>query len=148
MTVLTPTDRGIKDFTEHIDVQFRIDDDIFVGMSNIPALHLMQFGSMFDGMTPEQIVNNPETYHDMMSLVLEQSSADLFFARMGDKTKPISLPQMMNVVTWLMEEYGMRPTPPSPASSSGSANPGDGTSSTGSQSPLGLTSSNFPPLAS
>jgi hypothetical protein len=84
----------------------------------------------------------------MMSLVLEQPSADLFFARMSDKTRPISMPQMMKVVSYLMEAYGMVPTQPSSSSSPGPASPPTGTSSTANLSPLGLTSFGFPPPAS
>lgn len=146
--VLTPTDRGIKDFTEHVDVRFTIDDDVFIGVPNVPALDLLKFASAFDGLTEQDMLERPEAYEAMLELVLETASAMRFYARMSDKTKPISMAQLMNVMSWLMEEYGMRPTLPSSDSSSGSVNPGDGKSSTASQSPLGLTSSDYPPRAS
>jgi hypothetical protein len=142
--VLSPNDAAMKDFSSHLDVKFRIDDDIFVGVSNIPALDLMKFGVMFDGLTEQDMLERPDAYEEMLALVLANESATRFFARMGDKVKPISMPQVMNVMSWLMEQYGLRPTQPSPASSNGSANPGDGTSLTANASPLGLTSINFP----
>lgn len=128
--VLSPSDEEIKDFTMRKTVRFRIDDDIFHGVPDIPALDLMKFGSMFDGLTESQVASNPDAFTELFRLVLDASSADVFMSRMGDKTKPIGLGQVMAILPWLMEEYGLRPTQPSSTSSDGSENQDDGTSST------------------
>jgi hypothetical protein len=133
--VISPSDSEIQDFTEHLNVKFKIDDDVFLGVPNIPALDLIEFGKLFDGMTESDMISDSKAFNTMFHLVLQEASADRFFERMGSKTEPISMPQVMKVMPWIMEQYGMRPTEPSPNSSSGSANPGDGTSSTASVSP-------------
>ncbi|HEX9248495.1 MAG TPA: hypothetical protein VF856_03300 [Gemmatimonadaceae bacterium] len=130
--VLSPSDADVKDFTEAVHVKFRIDDDIFYGVTGIPAMDLMHFGAMFEGLTERGIMQSPNALSDLFNLILRKESADLFIARMADKDKPITLGQAMKVLPWLMEEYGMRPTQPSSSSSGGSENPDDGTSSTAS----------------
>jgi hypothetical protein len=128
--VLSPSDEEIKDFTEHVHVKFRIDADVFVGVSNIPALHLMEFAATFDGITESAMMQDPEAFGRIFHLVLVSDSADRFFERMGSRDEPISMVQVMNVMPWIMEQYGMRPTEPSGTSSNGSENPGGGTNST------------------
>jgi hypothetical protein len=147
-TVLSPNDVEIRDFTTHIDVRFRIDDDVFVGVPNIPGFDLLKFGAMVEGLSEHDIMANSEYFSTMFRLVLEEASADVFLARMGDKKRPISMPQVMKIMPWLMESYGMRPPTPSSESSGGSETPGDGTSLTASGSATGSTSEPFPPSAS
>lgn len=48
---------------------------------------------------------------------------------------PIELPQVNEVLEYLMEAYGMRPPEPSPDSSSGPSSPGSGTNSMADASP-------------
>lgn len=138
--VLSPSDVEIQDFSERIDVKFRIDSDVFVGVPNIPAHDLIEFGRMFDGMTESDIVQDPKAFDGMFGLVLVEASFKRFVERMSSKTEPISMTQVMRIMPWLMEQYGMRPTEPSLNSSSGSANPGDGTSLPESASPSASTS--------
>jgi hypothetical protein len=133
--VLSPSDEEIQDFTDHIVVKFRIDDDVFVGVKNIPALDLVEFAKLFDGMTESDMIQDTKAFDTMFHLVLEEPSADRFFTRMGSKTEPISMAQVMRVMPWIMEKYGMRPTEPSSNSLTGSLNQGDGTSSTASALP-------------
>lgn len=133
--VLSPSDTEIQDFTEHVNVKFRIDDDIFVGVPNIPANDLMAFAKLFDGMSESDVINDPKAFNDMFALVLTEPSRARFVERMGSKTEPISMTQVMKIMPWIMEQYGMRPTSPSPSSSDGSPSQGDGTSSTESASP-------------
>ncbi len=133
--VVSPSDTEIQDFTEVVNVRFRIDDDVFTGVPNIPAHDLMEFGKLFDGLTESDIVADPKAFDQMFRLVLNENSAEVFLSRMSDKKKPISMPQIMKIMPWLMEQYGMRPTEPSSNSSSGQPNLGDGTSSTASVSP-------------
>src|SRR6266566_1896438 len=128
--VLSPNDPEIKDFTEAVHVRFRIDDDVFYGVTGIPAMDLMRFGSMFEGLTEANIAKNPDAFGEIFNLILRKASADTFLARMSDKEKPITLGQAMKVLPWLMEEYGMRPTQPSSSSSDGQESRDDGTSLT------------------
>lgn len=138
--VISPNDDGIRDFTQRVDVKFRIDDDVFVGVPGVPGLALLRFGTLFDGMTESQFAADPKALNEMMKLVLTDESAELFLARMDSREKPISLGQMMDVLPWLMEKYGMRPTEPSSDSQPGSPSPDGGTSSTVVASPSASTS--------
>lgn len=133
--VLSPSDTEIMDFTEHVNVKFKVDDDIFVGVVNIPANDLMEFAKLFDGMSESDIIADPVAFNTMFRLVLRDESATRFLERMGSKTEPISMTQIMRIMPWIMEQYGFRPTEPSPNSSGGSPSLGDGTSSTESASP-------------
>jgi hypothetical protein len=49
---------------------------------------------------------------------------------MADVHSPIELDQINDIVTWLFEEYGMRPTVESVSSANGGSPPGPGTGST------------------
>jgi hypothetical protein len=145
---LSPSDVAVRDFTSRKSVRFRIDDDMFDGVPGIPALTLMKFGVLYDGLSETDIMNKPDVFAEMFNLILTDDSAARFNARMSDKNNPITMTQVMEIIPWLMEEYGMRPTRPSPGSFSGSVNPDDGTSSTESVSLPELTSSLSPLTAS
>lgn len=145
---LSPNDAEIRDFSRRIDVRFRVDEDVFVGVAGIPALDLLEFGALYDGLSETDIMKKPEAFTKMINLVLQDESAQRFNARMSDRSNPISMVQVMEILPWIMERYGMRPTEPSFGSSSGSPSPGDGTRSTASVSPLGLTYSDFQPTDS
>jgi hypothetical protein len=146
--VLTPSDEEITDFTEYVHVKFRIDNDVFNGVSNIPAMSLIEFATMFDGMSENDLISDPKAFDRMFHLVLEDESANRFFFRMGDKKEPISMTQVMRIMPWIMEKYGMRPTEPSSNSSDGSANPDDGMSSTVNAQLTAQTSATSQPIAS
>jgi hypothetical protein len=146
--VLSPSDEDVQDFSEHIDVKFRIDGDTFVGVSNIPASDLLEFGRLFTGMTESDVIQDPKAFTTLFNLVLTTESATRFLERMSSKTEPISMTQIMRIMPWIMGEYGMRPTEPSSNSSNGSPNQDDGTSSMVSVSPSALTSGVSQPIAS
>lgn len=145
---LAPNEPEVRDFTHRIKVRFRIDDDVFNGVPGIPAFNLMEFGVLFDGLSEREIMKQPDTFARMIDLVLTDESAALFKSRMADKVNPISLPQIQDVLPYLMERYGLRPTPPSAGSSDGSENPADGTSSMDLQPANALTPSGFQPIDS
>ena len=94
--------------------------------------------------TASDIAKKPETFTQMIDLVLRDESANRFKARMEDKDSPITMKQIMDVLPWLMEKYGLRPSEPSSTSSPGFETPDDGTNST--DKPLELVSipSGFP----
>src|SRR6266487_5643174 len=106
--VMSPSDEHIKDFTRHVDVKFRIDDDVFYGVVGIPVLHLIKFGAMYAGLSEKAAMENPDTFTEMFRLALDEESANKFIERMGDKNKPITMEQTMDIIPWIMGEYGMR----------------------------------------
>jgi len=106
----------IRDFSMSIEPKkFRVNDDIFEAAPQLPLSLL--------GMVPKfkSIAAEPEKSRDTLleffDEILLDGSAAKFRERVLSKTAPIGMPQMMNVITWLLEEYGLRPTEPSSDSS-------------------------------
>lgn len=112
----------IKDFSKkRRDIVFRIDDDTFQAVSVIPAETMIQFAESMTSadpsrMSPGEVVG---ALRRVIEMVLLPESLALFTKRMADPRNPIDMEQLDDVVTWLFEEYGMRPTSESPSSSAG-----------------------------
>jgi hypothetical protein len=137
----------IKDFSNRKLIEFQIDDDVFRGVPNIPVEQFVKLAAGFsneDTPLEEQV----SLFHAMFRTLLTDESAELFITRMGDKENPISIVQVQDIMMWLMEQYGMRPTQQSLASLPGLENLGDGTSSTDAAPATELTYTNSPQLVS
>jgi len=101
----------MKDFTRaRKKVQFLIDADTFTGVDALPAEVMMDFTLRFEAMDEESPADGINALKDVLDTVLLDDSAARFRERMGSKTDPIELPQVNDVVMWLLEQYGMRPT--------------------------------------
>src|SRR6478752_969803 len=99
-----------RDFTRRVNVRFRLDHtsgepDYFDGVPGLPALSLMEFASIMDTIEQSKNPNDPELFVNMIKLTLADESADRFIARMHDKTDPIGIDQIMEIMPWLMEKY-------------------------------------------
>lgn len=144
-TIEVPTD-SMKDFTtEQKPVKFNIDKadgtkDIFEGISDLPALLLVEFAGMTETLSQSSISDQPKVFKTLFELVLTEDSAARFIGRMKDKKNPISLTQITEIMPWIMEQYGMRPTQPSSNSSAGSESQDGGTSLTENAPQPALTS--------
>lgn len=139
----TPRSDDVHDFTiAKPRVQFKLDDDIFVGVRDIPAIKAMEFSGHADKMQRDDITMEERIalFMDILRLLLEPESADRFIARLSDSANPIGTPTMLKIVPWLFEKYSMRPTTPDSDSSAGSGNPESGTTSTVSTSGVESTS--------
>jgi hypothetical protein len=77
----------------------------------------------------------------VFELVLIPASFDQLRARGKDRTNPVEIDQLSDIVLWLLEEYGLRPTQLSSNSSPGPENPASGTNSTDSTPAAASTSS-------
>jgi len=139
-TTITPADPQVKDFSKKVDVKFKIDDDIFIGVPNLAVDELIEFVGLTESIGEADMKNQPKFFRAVAQLVLTKESAEKFISRMADKSNPISIFQVMEIIPWVMGEYGMRPTEPSSDSSDGSPNPEDGTKLTVNLSPMELTS--------
>jgi hypothetical protein len=133
----SPAEPGVRDFSApRRNVSFKIDDDTFQGVNDLPAMALIEFAGMVDQLNELEVAQQPQIFTQLFQMVLEPTSSELFLRRMGDREKPISLGQLMEIMPWIMEQYGLRPTTPSEASSDGSEPQATGTSSTDSAQPL------------
>jgi hypothetical protein len=123
----------IKDFSKARKViQFRVDDDVFQAVSAIPAEVMIQFTEALSSADPTRMSPKEQVgiLRGVLDLVLEPKSLARFKERMADVTNPIEMDQINDIVTWLFEEYGMRPTVESVSSANGGSPPGPGTGST------------------
>jgi hypothetical protein len=130
-------------------LDFTIEGDTFDAAPALPGDVFAEFVTLYNS------TGDTETYqqqHDMLKRALELAllpdSWQRFAARLKDKERPIDDDQMSDVVLWLLEEYGMRPTQPSPDSSDGPASPESGTNSTESTPAEASPSETSPPTAS
>ncbi|MFD8226846.1 hypothetical protein ACFV16_22040 [Streptomyces massasporeus] len=124
----------IRDFSKaRKDISFRVDDDMFHAARGVPADVLLDFATEFQGMeTTATIDVQLKAFRSMLEVVLLPESLKRFNERMRDRDNPIEIDQVEDIVTWLMEEYGLRPTEPSSASPGGPSSPEPGTTSTAS----------------
>lgn len=123
----------IKDFSrDREEIKFKIDGDIFEAKPAIPAKVLMAFAKQFSDMDSSAgIEKQLEAFEGVLTLVLTARSLELFQVRMADDDKPIDVEQVEEIITWLFEQYGMRPTQLPDPSSDGQPSLESGTSSTG-----------------
>jgi hypothetical protein len=140
----------IRDFTKaRRDISFRVDDDMFHAARGVPADVLLDFATEFSSMeTSATIDQQLKAFRSMLEVVLLPESLKRFNERMRDRENPIEIDQVEDIVTWLMEQYGLRPTEPSSASPSGPSSPGPGTTSTVSTPAEVSISASSPSIAS
>lgn len=140
----------MRDFTRQARViEFKIDDDVFRCHPRLPAQVLMDFAvkadQMGDNPTGEQGI---QAMLDVLEVTLLPNDFKVFRARMSDPDNAIELDQVSEIVPWIMEEYGLRPTTPSGSLPDGPSDPAPGTSSTESISAVELISATSPSIAS
>lgn len=157
----------MRDFTKQPKViEFKIDDDVFRCHPVLAADVLIEFAAKADAMgdspTGEQGV---QAMLDTLQATLIPEHFRRFRDRMRDPGKaaeealaagrpapepyvPIGLDQVSDIVPWIMEEYGLRPTTPSDDSSDGPSNQVPGTSSTENTPAVVSISSSSPSIAS
>src|SRR5262245_12537506 len=119
----------MQDFTEvrQETLKFKIDDDIFeavpavgaelmkdvIGMTDASALA----ADRIESLSPEdaaarmpKVMEQVNKVLGFLDTVLLEASAQTFAARMRSAERPITLTQAFKVWTWLVEQYGGRPT--------------------------------------
>lgn len=140
---------GPKDFTRKRErVTFRVDDDLFEAASALPGQTLTEFARRFSDIGTTPATDQLTVLTDALAMVLLPESAARFSKRFADLENPIELEQASEIVMWLLERYGLRPTQPSSHSASGSVNLEPGMSSTDAQQPQQRPSQTSPPTGS
>lgn len=123
----------IADFsTPKRNIQFKIDDDVFDVVSDIPAIVAFEFAELADQLdqTDAGLTEHIELMDRLLSIVLTDKSAKRFMARLRSSKDPITAEQFFKVLNYTMEELALRPTGPSEDSLDGSESPESGTPST------------------
>lgn len=150
ITPAAPPPTAARDFSRtRKRLDFTIDADTFEAAAVLPGDVFAEFVTLYNSTSDAE---DYQQSHNMLKRALELAlfpeSFQRFTSRLKDKTNPIDDEQMSDVVLWLLEEYGLRPTQPSQDSSDGSASPESGTSSTANTPPEESTSVTSPPPAS
>jgi hypothetical protein len=132
----------VRDFTpaERV-IRFRIRGETFEAAPDLPAMVAIQLAELAE--KKDESESQGKVFADMFRLLLLPESAERFIERMSDLQRPISIRMINDIMPWLMEEYGLRPTTAPSDSSGGSGNQGGGTNLTGNALvPAVLTSDN------
>lgn len=138
-----------KDFTKTRDaVAFTIDADTFHAVPAIPAGIMIDAAAKMDSIDNATVAEQCAALTDILQMCLDEPSYERFTERMNDKANPIDTVQLMDVVMWLFEEYGLRPTTPSEPSSDGPSDPASGTTSTDAPPSVELISASSPSIGS
>lgn len=140
----------MKDFTEkHERLQFTIDDDVFEAAPALPGKVLAEFVTRYTTASADDgVLGEYNAVVGALSLVLFPESNELFQQRLSSLGKPIKLEQASDIILWLLEQYGARPTQPSSPSSDGPPSPESGTNSTDGAPQTVSIPATFQPLAS
>jgi hypothetical protein len=113
--------------------RFYVNDDLFEAAPALP-LGVMSTISRFKNLAADGD-GAAEKILEFMDMVLLDTSAQLLRERTTSKTRPVGIAQLMDIINFLLEEYGLRPTVPSASSSSGSTAVDGSTPSTDGASP-------------
>lgn len=139
----------IRDFTEaHERILFRINDDVFEAARELPGKVLQRFAGRFNEAENTPTSKAVDLLADALGMVLLPDSNAVFQKRLDDLQNPISAEKASEVIEYLLERYGLRPTEPSSPSATGPASPASGTSSTDAQQPTVSIPATFQPTAS
>lgn len=118
-----------KDFTKAKKrVTFKIDDDEFEAPSVLPIPVMQELAGAADKLKSD--VSSVETLREVIGIfdiILLDDSATLLRERISSKEAPVDLEQLIEIMLWLLEVYGLRPTQPSSDSSAGSPDATSGT---------------------
>lgn len=148
----------IRDFTvKRKRILFRVDDDIFeahpllgLGLLQQLARLIRTLGELrgADGSVDEQRVDAQiEAISQVFNALLLPECAPRFISRVKGNTIDIR-EQLIPIIYYLLERYGIRPTQQSSDSSTGSPSETGGTSSEAGASPAGSASETWPPTSS
>jgi hypothetical protein len=121
-----------KDFSKKREpISFTIDSDRFICVTAIPGDTLVTLLAKLQGADDDDMEQVANGLKQILAELLVDSSYARFAERFASKDDPIDFVQMNEIVEWLMEAFGMRPTKPSSDSPIGLPPQGSGMSLTG-----------------
>lgn len=123
----------IRDFTiKEKRIAFRVDEDVFQAYGLLGISTMQELVSSVKNLSKMIEEQNYTAITDVFKKLLYPDSATRFNQRVlavGDDAIDVKR-QLMPILFYLLEQYGVRPTQPSSASSTGSPSGTGGTSST------------------
>jgi hypothetical protein len=106
---------------------FELDGERFNCAPAVPVASLQEIARMSSTVTA---ANASDMLKEFFGVVMDADTKERIAVRMMDKVNPLDLDVAIDIMNWLLEEYGMRPTQPSSGTSNGSPTDGGGTDST------------------
>jgi len=111
-------------------VRFKIDNDVFEAPAVLPIPVMQELVNVADRM--KNLGHDSAALNaivEVFNVILTDASARRFGERIASKSEPIGIRQVIDIMMWLLEAYGLRPTEPSSDSSTGLPGESDGTPS-------------------
>lgn len=131
--ITVPADPDVEDFSiTYKPIKFRVNGpDVFEAVPVLPVPVLRELGAMHGSMEQLSTIEKFNKVLDMFDLLLTPESAKRFRARLESREDPdgggaIDLNrQVIPILNWLVEKFGMRPTGAAGSSSDGAGSTGD-----------------------
>lgn len=124
---MSQEDIRFKDFTrKRTPVFFTIEGERFDCYSAIALPSLQEIVEVAQEFSTETAV---ESFTAFFKIVMEEAGAVRLEEMLKDKRNPLDQEQAVEIMQWLLEVYGLRPTQPSSESSPGSPTDDAGTPS-------------------
>ncbi|MGH9857912.1 MAG: hypothetical protein ACRD4B_08720 [Acidobacteriota bacterium] len=107
-----------RDFTISTEpITFKVGPDVFTAhpiLATVIIGELVTVVKDMETMEGDQIGIQLSAVGDLFKLMLTDDCADRFVERLSSRDEPLDLKQqVIPIMFWLMEEYGLRPTEPS-----------------------------------
>lgn len=112
-------DDGVMDFSNPAqNIKFRLDGDEFEALPEIAAVSMLRFADEATRLDRDDVGTDEKIkiIQGLFRMVLTTESATRFIRRLEDDAHPIGMARFGEIVEWLMERYGLRPTEPDSAS--------------------------------
>lgn len=125
---MTEQNVKFKDFTKkRAPVYFTIEGERY---DCVPAVPVDDLQALVNGFGSIDATNVGDALRKFFSMVMPEDVAMRLHALMSSKTNPLDHEQAQEIMSWLLEVYGLRPLERSSDSSAGSPTDGVGTLST------------------
>lgn len=136
----------IRDFTNRdTTIKFKIYEHVLEAAPELPLGAMTQIAKL-QNLRSAIDENGLESILDILDIFVLDDSMQIIRGMVNDKKKPFGVRHMMELVPWLLEEYGLRPTQPSSPSSTGLVDGETGTSSMDGVQQEASTLLNSPPV--
>lgn len=120
----------IRDFTvRDTTIKFKIYDHTFEAAPEMP-LGVLQAIAKLQNVRQAIEDEGMEALLDVLDMFILDDSMAVIRRMVDDKRQPFGVRHMQEIIPWLLEQYGLRPTQPSSPSSDGSADGETGISGT------------------
>lgn len=117
----------MRDFTKkRKPVQFAYSGVVYRCYPGLAPESLQELLQYAEGVDASNALTSLDSF---FGLVMNADNAALIRAKLRDREDPLELDTAADIMMWVLEQYGLRPTQSSPDSSNGSPTGADGTPS-------------------